>query len=734
MQFDGNGDEELNVRSSDDGLKCRHAFVLPGKPVIMMDQVQDPAGCENFPESRPRGGDNSRNNKPSARWWGILLLVVLDIFFVFSADDFGVGLDLRQHSRKVASAYVPLPDNSAVVADGETVETKEYFGSGGHVPLPLPDNDYTTSKDYKQNVNNSGKEESEDDDIFSSPDDDSDASSSNVADSTKGGPSPVPTTSKTILPEIGVPDRPISLEEEEDIPLVAEPPPAPEIPPKQEDQRANTTASYSSRWNPDPNNPPNILMIAIDDMNDWVGFLGKGPAVVNQKPGLSNRTTATPNMDRLAYSPGATIFEHAYVASSVCLPSRSAALTGVRPTTSGIYRTSIDWWNIVGGGAGSNRNPNLIEYFQNEGYETIGTGKIFHESPYGPGSETWTRFEDPRDKGFPLGHDKDCKRREKGMCHHGVRKLCNAGLNFGPSQCRGEDDLASRWIAQLLQQRDQNPQQQPFFMALGLRKPHTDWTVPQKYFDRFPLDQISLPQTLQNDLADVPQRGYRLAKSPDLQPIIAANNMWKEAVQAYLAAVSYTDDNIGRVMDALNSSSNLRDNTIVVLWSDHGYHLGEKTKWRKSTLWEDATHIPYVIRVPGADEERGAVVRHPVDLMSMYPTLVELAFGKDKPLKKTVEGHSVVPLIKNPSTRGREWGHSALMAYKRYQAVRIGDWRYIQYTDGTEEMYRHSADENEWYNLADDPAYERELNALRQEIVQNPAKEAPKMDKYYYYY
>ena len=157
----------------------------------------------------------------------------------------------------------------------------------------------------------------------------------------------------------------------------------------------------------------------------------------------------------------------------------------------------------------------------------------------------------------------------------------------------------------MLQERANNPQQQPFFMALGLRKPHTDWTVPQEFFDRFPLNQINLPQTLQNDLTDVPDLGYRLAKSPDLQPIIDRTNMWSRAVQAYLAASSYTDDNIGRVMDVLNSSSNLRDNTIVVLWSDHGFHLGEKTKWRKSTLWEEATHIPYVIRIPGVRESRG---------------------------------------------------------------------------------------------------------------------------------
>ena len=314
------------------------------------------------------------------------------------------------------------------------------------------------------------------------------------------------------------------------------------------------------------------------------------------------------------------------------------------------------------------------------------------------------------------------------MCHHGNMELCDAGLNFGPSECRGEDDLASRWIAQMLQQRDNNPQQQPFFMALGLRKPHTDWTVPQEYFDRFPLDEIQLPETLENDLEDIPQKGYRLAKSPDLQPIITANNMWKQAVQAYLAASSYTDDNLGRVMDVLDNSKNLRDNTIVVLWSDHGFHLGEKTKWRKSTLWEDATHVPYVIRVPGVDsEERGAVVRHPVDLMSMYPTLVELAFGKDKALMPTVEGHSVASLVQDPSTK--DWFHSALMAYKQYQAVRVGDWRYIQYTDGTEELYRHSSDENEWYNLAGRPEHAEILRELRLRIVQNPAPEAPKAAK-----
>ena len=158
--------------------------------------------------------------------------------------------------------------------------------------------------------------------------------------------------------------------------------------------------------------------------------------------------------------------------------------------------------------------------------------------------------------------------------------------------------------------------------------------------------------------------------------------------------------------------------------------MGEKTKWRKSTLWEDATHIPYVIRVPGVakKERRGAIVQKPVDLMSLYPTLVELAFGKNHqpPLRSTVEGHSVVPLIQYPSsysTKNKEWDHSALMAYKRYQAVRHGDWRYIRYTDGSEELYRHSSDEDEWYNLAKDPAHANVLASLRSGLVQNPAPE-----------
>ncbi len=261
----------------------------------------------------------------------------------------------------------------------------------------------------------------------------------------------------------------------------------------------------------------------------------------------------------------------------------------------------------------------------------------------------------------------------------------------------------------------------PFFLAFGLHKPHMPWFVPQKYYDMFPLASIEVPKVLDSDLNDVPPIGQEFAEKAkdgsktktDHQQIVDADR-WKEAVQAYLAAGAYADAMVGRVLDALDASP-YKDNTIVVLWGDHGWHLGEKLHWRKNTLWEEAARAPLLYVVPGMTKPGSECVRT-VDFMSIYPTLCELC-GLPKPDK--LDGVSIVPLLKNPNAA---WDRPGITtrSYGNH-AARSEQWRYIRYVDGTEELYNEQSDPMEWTNVAAKPEYASVKAELARWLPKNDA-------------
>jgi arylsulfatase A-like enzyme len=278
------------------------------------------------------------------------------------------------------------------------------------------------------------------------------------------------------------------------------------------------------------------------------------------------------------------------------------------------------------------------------------------------------------------------------------------GLKFAPLDCR--DDELREWkitddgIAALQKKHDK-----PFFLAVGLHKPHLPWNVPQKWFDQFPLESIQLPPYLANDLDDIPPPGKRLARPEGDHAAIVKSGRWKEAVQAYLATIAYMDMNIGRLLDAFEKSA-YRDNTIVVLWGDHGWHLGEKSHWRKFTLWEEGTRTPLIWVAPGITSPNTTCDR-PVDLMSIYPTLTALA-GIPRP--KHVEGVDIRPLLADPRA---PWTTPAIINYRfKNHAARSTDWRYIRYENGDEELYDVRRDSNEYVNLAARPEHAATKAAL----------------------
>ena len=413
---------------------------------------------------------------------------------------------------------------------------------------------------------------------------------------------------------------------------------------------------------------PNILLIAVDDLNHWVRHLGRNPQVI------------TPNMDRLA-ARGVT-FTHAYAAAPICNPSRAALLSGLRPSTTGVYDNQSDWRPIV------SREQTLITHFRAHGYTAAGAGKIYHGG--------FDRIDEWDDYGV----------ERRGDCKPLNPDLGVGQIRFTPVSCGDEGisdySIADYGIAQL--QRDHA---KPFLLTVGFPKPHMPWNVPKKYFDMYPLDSIELPPYREDDLGDMPPAGVQMARrpgsnSPDVpsdHELILKSGRWKEAVQGYLAAITYVDGQIGRVLDALDRSR-YRDNTIVVLFGDHGWSLGEKHHWRKFALWEEPTRAPLIWVVPGVTKA-GTTSARTVDFMSIYPTLADLSGLAIPP---HVEGVSIRKLLADPRA---SWDRPALTTHGyRNHAVRTAEWRYIRYADGGEELYDERNDPYEWKNVAGDRTHD----------------------------
>lgn len=410
---------------------------------------------------------------------------------------------------------------------------------------------------------------------------------------------------------------------------------------------------------------PNVLFIAIDDLRDWVGYLHH------------NEQTKTPNIDRLARM--GTAFTRSYCAAPVCNPSRAALMSGMRPSTTGVYGNETDWRKVIP------EDKPLTTAFRNAGYFVCGAGKIYHES-----FKRRSEWDDYLEK---EGDGKAANQLSKNAKDKGV-----GGIRFAPLDC-ADSDLEDYHIADYGIEELGKAHDKPFFLAVGLHKPHMAWNVPQKWYDMFPLESIQLPPYKEDDLDDIPPAGVAMAKPQGDHKAMLDSGRWKEAIQAYLAATAYTDMNIGRVLDAFDKSPH-KDNTIIVFWCDHGWHLGEKHHWRKFALWEEATRAPLLWVVPGLTKP-GSVCERTVDFMSIYPTLMDVC-GIAKPAH--VEGPSIKPLLAAPAAA---WATPALTTHGfNNHGVRSEGWRYIRYANGEEELYNEAADPNEWTNLANDPQYD----------------------------
>ena len=435
---------------------------------------------------------------------------------------------------------------------------------------------------------------------------------------------------------------------------------------------------------------PNVLMIVVDDLNDWIGCLHGRPSAL------------TPNIDRLAAR--GTLFANAHTQAPLCNPSRTSVLSGLRPSTTGVYGLQPgprdvamlkDW-------------VMLPQYFQNHGYFTASFGKVFHDGAIKPADrpKEFNVYGAAPPMPFP---------KKKFVDTPSTMRAVDWGVFPGDDREQADWKIADLALAQLRAA----PKEKPFFIAAGFRLPHLPCFASQKWFDLYPEDKLELPPVLASDRKDVPDFAWYLNwKLPEVRlSWLEQHNEWRNLVRAYLASISFMDSQVGRVLDGLAETGRL-ENTVVVLWSDHGWHIGEKLLTGKNTLWERSTHVPLIFAGPGVTA--GARCTQPAELLDIYPTLIATC---GLPSRDGLQGHSLLPPLRDATAR-RAW--PAITTHNPdNHTVRTDKWRYIRYADGSEELYDMIGDANEWTNLASDPRHAAVKTELAKWMPEKSAPHAP---------
>lgn len=464
---------------------------------------------------------------------------------------------------------------------------------------------------------------------------------------------------------------------------------------------------------------PNILLISLDDMNDWIGPMGGHPQA------------QTPSLDSFAET--ALTFRRAYTASPSCNPSRTALFSGKAPWVTGLYNNPQIWRHVVGD------EKMMSEHFREAGYWVAGAGKIYHGNM--PDPRSWDAYYPDSIRHMPEYllpvRDQETGEPRFELTDNEIREDDPKGVTFTmppfpgmyiafdfeplPVATEETGDYASvEWISEQLK-RDHD---KPFFLATGIYRPHLPWYVPKEYFDKFPLEDVELPELLTTDLDDVPSAGQRIARNRYHERVTEAG-LWKEAVQGYLASINYADALVGKLLTDLDASP-YADNTIVVIFSDHGWQLGEKEHWRKFALWEDVLNTVLMIRVPEgipglpAGNYSGGSSDRNVSLIDLFPTLTELAGIEPK---QNLSGRSIIPLLADPS---QDWDYPVVSVLgDGHYSVVLGDWHYIRYEDGGEELYNLETDPHEWNNLAKDESQIERKRDLASHIPEDRAPLVP---------
>jgi uncharacterized sulfatase len=437
----------------------------------------------------------------------------------------------------------------------------------------------------------------------------------------------------------------------------------------------------------------NVLFIAVDDMNNDLGCYGH-PFV------------QSPNIDRLAKR--GVKFDRAYCQFPLCSPSRSSLLTGLRPSGTRVYNLTYHFRQGL---------PDVVtlpQLFKNSGYTSLRIGKMYH---YGNPNDIGTSgLDDPPSWSHvwnPAGRDKTVL--ETDIINYTPKRglgaaMCLLNDKEGKDEDHTDGKVATQAIKLLEEYRDK-----PFFLGVGFYKPHCPFIAPKKYFDLYPMDKIQMPVEPEDHLKNVPKPA--LASTSPLPHFGVTIDQARECKQAYYAAISFVDAQIGRVLDAMDRLK-LWDNTVVVFWSDHGYHLGEHGLWMKQSLFEGSARVPMIVAAPGA-KGSGKVSARTVELLDLYPTLADLA-GLAPP--KDLQGASLKPLLDDPAAGWERAAHSQVErnGFPGY-SVRTERWRYVEWDDAKKgvQLYDEEADPHEFVNLADDPKHKEVLAELKARVKKN---------------
>ncbi|HYW96459.1 MAG TPA: sulfatase [Bacteroidales bacterium] len=426
-----------------------------------------------------------------------------------------------------------------------------------------------------------------------------------------------------------------------------------------------------------PDKPMNVLFIAVDDMNNDLACYG-------------NPQVHSPNIDRLAEN--GVAFDHAYCQFPLCSPSRSSLLTGLRPDSTRVFELHYHFRQGL---------PDVVtlpQMFMNNGYYVARVGKMYH---YGNPGDIGTNGLDDRaswtERYNPAGMDKTAL--EIDVMNYTPKRGLGSALAWysdpeGTDVQHTDGKVANQAIKLLSEHKDK-----PFFIAAGFYKPHCPWITPEKYFNQYSLGDMQLPVISQETKDKYP--GLALASTKPWPYFGVTHDEARQSKLAYYAAISFVDAQIGRLLDAVDSLG-LGDNTIIVFWSDHGYHLGEHGLWFKQSLFEESAKCPLIISVPGS-KQNGEMCSRIVELVDIYPTLAGLS-GLTPP--DDLQGYNLEPLLDNPSA---EWDHPAYTQVERGPgySVRTETYRFTEWDYGNKgrELYDEVNDPHEQVNLAEDPAY-----------------------------
>lgn len=435
-----------------------------------------------------------------------------------------------------------------------------------------------------------------------------------------------------------------------------------------------------------PARKPNVLFITADDYNVAMGAYG-------------NPVVKTPNLDRLAAS--GVRFDRAYCQNPLCNPSRASFMSGLRPNTTGIQ---------TNGPRLRNQLPNVVtlpQLFQNNGYVAARVGKIYHQgiprkvlTQSHDDAPSWDIIHDPPGAEFSTPGEETNPTPKRSQ---GFRQV----IGEGDGQEQHDYEAATKAIEIL-----ENHKAKPLFLAVGFIRPHVPVIAPKNHFNRHPLDQIKLPDVPANDRDDIPPAAFHS------EPIYwdMTEQQSREAIRAYYASVSFMDEQVGRLLDALDRLK-LAEDTLIVFLGDHGYLLGEHQTWQKMVLFEESCRVPLLMAGAGVTQE-GTAPRGLVELIDVYPTVAELC-GLKAPA--AVEGVSLKPLLADPTAPGKAAAFTQLQRKDvSGRSVRTDRWRYTEWNGGAAgvELYDHHADPREHTNLAKDPRHADTIAELKRTLNQ----------------